>query len=928
MCQRGTSFGQRQKAGLKWLIRLLIVLAKNQLSITSRSHQIFVFPLLALPGSPPSTLHRSWRRWLPSPTMVSSRLLSVRLLVFSSLCLNLLPAFEVSDPRFRDRPPDASHLSSSLSVAAVGPDGELTQSPSQEQQEVQQQSTDSWKVVDIHWLEIGLLNVVRFNGQDTYFIPSFSDTSSSSSLDSLPILQVNISSSYDSWPVGPDECPFPSPSCVSIPYVVNRVSKCLLLDVSLLLSSSPSTSVLYVDSSVDELCRIEDLHETNCLHYKTLVHGAVKQQRERKSGLLSLLVDGFLQKRWSHPFPPYLSLPSLSPGLHELSVELEGHAGHATGKKAGTPTKAGRSLVVAPRTCEVRDYELAIVSPSRGGRYLPAVAFEFEVNSLLSYSDSSRYYSSVCLHLDSYGPSPFFQCLSLPLPSSTEPVRRKQQYAFPSIPPLPAGRHDVRLSYSVSGGGGGNDGGVAGSHQADCPGLYSSFSVYEEVFTVSYDDDESSPLDPPPAVARTFSLEFEAGWKADGLNVGDPNGVVEKLMEAVPGLTAAAAAVGARPPASLVEGVGGEQQQQHVQALSRTSKLEVELLSLSHRLLFRGSDWTVVTACSTEYVLDGRLSNLVGSLHYWESGVPIVVYGVGLTPDVEATINSWKDVTLRHLPDVVNTNGIDPFPTPAHLHVARSYAFKALVLSDAYALSGPSSGAVFWMDAGTEVRRPLFRARERTAANGVFAIQHQRGFPNGEYHFEECVRRNGCKAEKGERAHCATTLIGLYAGDRATRKDGADGDEDHDDHDDSPLKHGSVAPPPPPPPPPLRAFLGESEDFSTPSYVPSSSVPLASFLSSELLRCCAVATCVNPLGSNRGNHRQEQTVLNAIMCREGIGERRYCTDDWNLRASAEFEHDWGDGPFVTTDEEQWKNIEIYTRRVHPVKPYVRHLKYK
>lgn len=69
-------------------------------------------------------------------------------------------------------------------------------------------------------------------------------------------------------------------------------------------------------------------------------------------------------------------------------------------------------------------------------------------------------------------------------------------------------------------------------------------------------------------------------------------------------------------------------------------------------------------------------------------------------------------------------------------------------------------------------------------------------------------------------------------------------------------------------------------------------------------------------------------MLNAILCREGLDEESLCRAERWGTASSEFENDWGDGPFATTDEEDWNDVELFTRRVHPVKPYIRHLRYR
>ena len=101
------------------------------------------------------------------------------------------------------------------------------------------------------------------------------------------------------------------------------------------------------------------------------------------------------------------------------------------------------------------------------------------------------------------------------------------------------------------------------------------------------------------------------------------------------------------------------------------------------------------------------------------------------------------------------------------------------------------------------------------------------------------------------------------------------------------------------------------------------------------------ATCVNPIGSSRDNHRQEQTALNAILCAldlvspiggggGGGGARNAshayyaCTSAKAFRMTSDFESD-GDAAQPSADETDWNGVHLYTRRGHPVKPYVRFL---
>ena len=144
----------------------------------------------------------------------------------------------------------------------------------------------------------------------------------------------------------------------------------------------------------------------------------------------------------------------------------------------------------------------------------------------------------------------------------------------------------------------------------------------------------------------------------------------------------------------------------------------------------------------------------------------------------------------------------------------------------------------------------------------------------------------------------------------------------------------------------------------------------------------ADAECINPRGSSRANHRQEQTALNAIFCaldfraarafaaaarddgggdggpleatpmmklaeqaggdgggpaaagtggggavmvkREATHSYKMCTSARAFRMTSDFEND-GDVARPTADETDWNGLSIFTRRGHPIKPYVRFL---
>lgn len=77
--------------------------------------------------------------------------------------------------------------------------------------------------------------------------------------------------------------------------------------------------------------------------------------------------------------------------------------------------------------------------------------------------------------------------------------------------------------------------------------------------------------------------------------------------------------------------------------------------------------------------------------------------------------------------------------------------------------------------------------------------------------------------------------------------------------------------------------------------------------------------CISPAGASRVNHRQEQTVMNAIMCAQDMSLR--CEPVGKFVAAASFEHDRGGGPWVTAGAREWNDVELFTRRINSLKPY-------
>lgn len=116
-------------------------------------------------------------------------------------------------------------------------------------------------------------------------------------------------------------------------------------------------------------------------------------------------------------------------------------------------------------------------------------------------------------------------------------------------------------------------------------------------------------------------------------------------------------------------------------------------------------------------------------------------------------------------------------------------------------------------------------------------MQHPYRFPTAQFHHPAAVEGLGCASPDFAREHCATTFVGVARGSWFAR---------------------SVLP--------------------------------------RLVDCVAAPDCVNPPGSSRANHRQEQTALNAILCALGAPLDGTCSADKRFRMTTDFEND--DDPVV------------------------------
>jgi hypothetical protein len=433
------------------------------------------------------------------------------------------------------------------------------------------------------------------------------------------------------------------------------------------------------------------------------------------------------------------------------------------------------------------------------------------------------------------------------------------------------------------------------------------------------------------------------------------------------------------------------------------------------------SGLVLVTGASERYFEQRILHNLVGSVHFWEPQATVQVWDFGLSPESKATIKTWRNVILCSLPrphqtplnplplqtataaaaapdptpahsigggegfndsdDGDGNNHDDDTVVPAHFHVPGfgAYAAKPWVTNQAlmhnnkkkgqrrldpqrhearaasstWSSSHPDSrlslssspsankkkNSVLWIDANCELRRPLFGTTlpEDLLTNGAFFVTHPYGFPSPQFHHPDAVHRLGCGSNNSALHTTPSAETGTDGGLEGV---GA-----------AVVVEGSL-------PHCATTFMGFTQ-------VTQAGRAAAERVLAPLVACGERAQCVNPEGSSRANHRQEQTALNAILCAnslagdnrrlqrskaggsKGAGEgagwedsttstvgtavvggewaRRLCTADPRFRLTADFEN--RNHPLQpAADPEDWNEMALYTRRGHHHKPYVPYLR--
>ncbi|KAH3767809.1 hypothetical protein Pelo_333 [Pelomyxa schiedti] len=220
-----------------------------------------------------------------------------------------------------------------------------------------------------------------------------------------------------------------------------------------------------------------------------------------------------------------------------------------------------------------------------------------------------------------------------------------------------------------------------------------------------------------------------------------------------------------------------------------------------------GRTLTVVTSASSGFFT--RLQNLVGSLHFWAPGTPVVVYDLGLDEPQRAEVRGWLGVELRRF---------DFSRRPGHLRNLRNYAWKPVVMLDAMSRPG-FGGLMLYQDAGQEIRSPLAEIEAMLRRDGYFFVVQ-----------EGLKTKAKCCGTIGELCHTGTSdYLGI----------------DRSSFEDAVMCAGGIQ-----------------------GYALNSSAYYNVLL--PTVACALVADCIAPTGATTQNHRFDQAVFSIYIKQNGL----------------------------------------------------------
>lgn len=125
-------------------------------------------------------------------------------------------------------------------------------------------------------------------------------------------------------------------------------------------------------------------------------------------------------------------------------------------------------------------------------------------------------------------------------------------------------------------------------------------------------------------------------------------------------------------------------------------------------------DIILVTASSAHFV--DRLENLIGSIHFHEPHVSIIIFDLGMTDSQLSRITCMANIQIE----------IFPFEFyPSHVADLDIFAYKALLLKEVFDKYRSKTKAILYLDAGAELRSSLDPIYETIQTKGYFLTRQK-----------------------------------------------------------------------------------------------------------------------------------------------------------------------------------------------------------
>ena len=510
-------------------------------------------------------------------------------LLAAFLAFSVTVAFEVSDPRYN---PNLS--------TDYNPQGEATDAAG-DNAAGEKGAAHHWNVIDQHWMS----STVEYTDHDSHnaaktHITHIYPTATHPPACSYTVV-TTVGAASHPWHLA-TPCPdadLTDPNdaeCLTVPFTVDRVTKNFYLPTGHLITRSPvglapEVNFDYILAATHSICSTSLLSSSNCDHLYDVIADAVVQRRrvvEQGSGRgvvvrYGLEVNGVLVEERNETvavepgsdsvMTSTVSCDMILPGFNSIKIRLHDHPGYSTGKR-----RAGNAETRTDET-EAEPTEAVVTVVAYGGTCGDEV-----VEGLLEEPTHGGVYrtrvpvnmtdlSDLCVTLDD------------------DVTCRVVSDRFINVP---VGVHTLTFY------------GASSADREGCGGVIRRVEVVADVFTVTgaHGDAHDYP----------FQVNYR-GYSLPSMHFGM---IDELVLENFAG----------------VHGVDNVEVEHDVTVDSSGqvdgSALIVSVTERNLATLFNGTDLTFVTACGGDYFTDQRLTNLVGSVQFWEKrNVKIVVYGLG-----------------------------------------------------------------------------------------------------------------------------------------------------------------------------------------------------------------------------------------------------------------------------------------------------------